>query len=175
MANFLAPADDYAAVASFCNVKTPGAEFKFAVDSAASEVEQKCGPVLLTTISEPIPARASEHVLRYRAASVASLVPSIGEALPPAGLAVSGQRLWRLDGGRIPVGTVTYTSGWPLEEVPLNLRFAGSLLARHLWRTQLGNQRANEGDLAPGTTAWLWPAQARELARPFMLAPTVFA
>ena len=51
---------------------------------------------------------------------------------------------------------------------------AGRMLARHLWRTQLGNQRVSESDLVPGS-AWLWPRQARDLVADYELAPLGFA
>ena len=51
---------------------------------------------------------------------------------------------------------------------------AGRMLARHLWRTTLGNQRVNESELVPGS-AWLWPRQARDLVADYTLAPLGFA
>ncbi len=180
--SFLSPGGDYADVGSFCGVRDPNTNLDFmrAVDAAASEVRQRCGPVLLEQgLTYESPGWVRTLVLPFRVAAVESIVTDDGATLTVADFRApahhlgghGGQLVVRRDGGQIPPCTVTYSSGWAHGAYPATLVGAGFEVARHLWRTQLGNQRT--GDEQGG--AWLWPRQAEQLAADWMLAPLGFA
>lgn len=181
---FLSPQGDYSDIASFCGVKgsagggfaTDNHDFVRAVAAAVAAVRTRCGPVLLEEgLSFRVRAATHTAMLPYRVAAVTAVVPADGSTMDAATLDPDGQLVARTDGLPVPVCTLTYSSGWAHGDIPADLVAAGFELARHLWRTQLGNQRAG-GDPgeAPGS-AWLWPRQAESLAAPYALAPLGFA
>ena len=173
--SFLAPLDDYNAIASFCGLKSLSDDFMAAVTAAEAEVVSQCGPVLTTAVTDVLTAASVVQVLSARVASLTSVTPEDAAAYTLTDFRVSGQLLMRKDGAAIPAwATVVYSSGWAQAAIPAPVLMAGKLLARHLWRTQLGNQRVAEVELAPGS-AWLWPKQAADLAAPYKLAPLGFA
>ena len=174
---FLSPLGDYSAVADFCGVKSllPPAGFERAVDAAARAVRSKCGPVLSEALTHRTYATQDAVVLPYRVAALTSVTPTGGTADTLTDYYADGQLVLRVDGGAIAAGTIAYTSGWAHEDVPADLLGAGFEIARHLWVTQLGNQRnGGSGADQPGA-AWLWPKQAEALAADYMLAPLGFA
>ena len=174
---FLSPLGDYSAVADFCGVKSlpPPAGFERAVDAAARAVRSKCGPVLSESLTHRTYATRDAVVLPYRVAALTSVTPTGGTAETLTDYYADGQLVRRVDGGTIAAGTIAYTSGWAYEDVPADLLGAGFEIARHLWVTQLGNQRnGGSGADQPGA-AWLWPKQAEALAADYMLAPLGFA
>lgn len=166
---------DYLLLLSFCGVKTPSEDFVAAVAAAEAAVEAKCGPVLNRTVADVLTDTYVTQVLSARVASLASVTSEAGVAGTLSDFRVRGQLLSRRDGVAIPEWTtVVYTSGWHQGDIPADLMLAGRLLARHLWRTQLGNQRVNDAEPVPGS-AWMWPRQAIDLARRYELAPLGFA
>ena len=174
---FLSPLGDYSAVADFCGVKSlpQPAGFERAVDAAARAVRSKCGPVLSESLTHRTYATVDAVVLPYRVAALTSVTPTGGTAETLTDYYADGQLVRRVDGGAITAGTIAYTSGWAHEDVPADLLGAGFEIARHLWVTQLGNQRnGGSGADQPGA-AWLWPKQAEALAADYMLAPLGFA
>lgn len=174
---FLSPLGDYSAVADFCGVKSmpPPAGFERAVDAAARAVRSKCGPVLSEALTHRTYATRDAVVLPYRVAVLTSVTPMGGTAEALTDYYADGQLVRRVDGWAIAAGTIAYTSGWAHEDVPADLLGAGFEIARHLWVTQLGNQRnGGSGADQPGA-AWLWPRQAEALAADYMLAPLGFA
>ena len=170
---FLSPLGDYSAVADFCGVKSmpPPAGFERAVDAAARAVRSKCGPVLSEALTHRMYATVDAVVLPYRVAALTSVTPTGGTADTLTDYYADGQLVRRVDGGAIAAGTIAYTSGWAHEDVPADLVGAGYELARHLWRTQLGNQRTGDEN----GSAWLWPKQAEALAAEWALVPGGFA
>lgn len=174
---FLSPLEDYAAVATFCGVSDANrADFRRAVDAAARAVRGKCGPVLLETGLTHTTRRACHDlVMPFRVAKLTSLTSSTGTVLmtsdyyaEPHHLGSHGGQIVRhVDGHPIPACTVVYESGWEYDALPEELIGAGYELARHLWRTQLGNQRTGDEN----GSAWLWPRQAEGLAADWLLAP----
>ena len=172
---FLAPAGDYAAIMSFCGVKAPSDDFEGDVLAAEAEMVAQCGPILATTVTDVLTMDAATQVLSARVASLTSVTSEAGTAYTKTDFRINGQLLSRKDGGTIPAwATVVYTSGWAQASIPASVVMAGRMLARHLWRTRLGNQRVNESELVPGS-AWLWPKQARDLVADYELAPLGFA
>ena len=174
---FLSPLGDYSAVADFCGVKSLPlpAGFERAVDAAARAVRSKCGPVLSEALTHRMYATVDAVVLPYRVAVLTSVTPTGGTADTLTDSYADGQLVRRVDGAAIAAGTIAYTSGWAHEDVPADLVGAGFEIARHLWVTQLGNQRnGGSGADQPGA-AWLWPRQAEALAADYMLAPLGFA
>ena len=174
MANtFLSPGGVYYDVASFCGVQAAdNQDFARAVDAAASAVRTQCGPVLIETgLTFRVKSATYAAVAPFRVAAITSVVAADGSALDAATFEADGQLVERTDGSSIPPCTITFSSGWEYGDVPPDLVAAGYELARHLWRTQLGNQRTGD---QPGS-AWLWPRQAMSLAEPYFLAPLGFA
>lgn len=183
VASFLAPGGDYSSVASFCGVKTVPvpADFMQAVDAAAEEVRAKCGPVLIETgLTHTTSASAYALVLPFRAAMLTGVTGADGTVYPTADFRIDphylgghgGQVVRRVDGGLIPACTVTYDSGWTQVAIPQRLISAGREVARHLYRTTLGNQRAANVEGPPG---YLWPRHAEALIEGWTLAPMGFA
>lgn len=173
--SFLAPSNDYTALMSFCGVKTPTDDLVAAIEAAEAEVVAQCGPVLITTITDVLESTSPTQVLSARVAALTSVTDEDGIVCAKTDYRTRGQLLSRKDGTTIPAwSTVVYTSGWAQASIPANVLMAGKLLARHLWRTQLGNQRVNESELVPGS-AWLWPRQARDMIASYTLAPLGFA
>lgn len=172
---FLAPTGDFESIMSFCGVKALSADFEAAVAAAEAEVVAQCGPVLAEAVTDVLEAASATQVLSARVASLTSVTGEDGTVYPVGDFRARGQILARKDGGTIPAwATVVYSSGWAHDEIPASLLMAGKLLARHLWRTQLGNQRVADVEVTPGS-AWLWPKQAADLAAPYKLAPLGFA
>lgn len=173
--SFLAPSNDYTAIMSFCGVKTPTDDLVAAVDAAEAEVVAQCGPVLTTTVTDVLQFTSAAQVLSARLATLTSVTDEDGIVYTTTDYRTRGQLLSRKDGASIPAwSTVVYMSGWAQSSIPASVLLAGRMLARHLWRTQLGNQRVNESELVPGS-AWLWPRQASDLLAAYKLAPLGFA
>lgn len=173
--SFLAPLGDYNALASFCGLKSLSDDFAAAVAAAEAEVVAQCGPVLAEAVTDVLEAASATQVLSARVASLTSVTGEDGTVYPVGDFRARGQILARKDGGTIPAwAVVVYSSGWAQAAIPAPVLMAGKLLARHLWRTQLGNQRVADVEVAPGS-AWLWPKQAADLAAPYRLAPLGFA
>lgn len=171
---FLAPSGDYSAVMELCGVKSQTKAFEERVDAAESEVVRRCGPVLQETVTDELDSAETAQVLSARAVTLTSVTDEDGTAYDVSDFRVRGQLLTRKDGDAIPAGTVVYVSGWAQADIPGGLLEAAALLARHLVRNQLGNQRISEDGLTPGS-AWLWPRQAELLAGDYLLAPVGFA
>ena len=172
---FLAPGGDYAALMEFCGLKAPTEALMSAVDAAEAEMVAQCGPILSATVADILTMDAATQVLSARVASLTSVTSEEGTVYTKTDFRTRGQLLSRKDGGTIPAwATVVYTSGWAQSSIPASVILAGRMLARHLWRTTLGNQRVNESELVPGS-AWLWPRQARDLVADYTLAPLGFA
>lgn len=179
---FLSPGGDYSAVAEFCGVQAsagpilgddnPG--FVRAVDAAASAMRTKCGPVRTEAgLTFRVKAETYAAVAPHRVAAITAVVAADGSALDAATFAPDGQLVERTDGSTVPPCTITYTSGWDHPAIPPDLTAAGFMLARHMYRTQLGNQRT--GTTEPPGAAWLWPRAVSSLAEPYLLAPLGFA
>ena len=180
--SFLSPGGNYAAVAEFCGVTASAGggfadantEFVRCVDAAAAAVRTKCGPVKVETgLVFVVKSATYAAVLPFRVAAIASVLAADGSALDAATFTPDGYLVERTDGSTVPACTITYSSGWPLAEVPGDLTAAGFVLARHLWRAQLGNQRTGTGDQAGA--AWLWPRAASSMAEAYFLPPMGFA
>lgn len=171
---FLAPSGDYSAVMELCGVKTQTQAFEERIAAAEAEVERRCGPVLQATVTDELDSDETTQVLSARVATLTSVTAEDGTVYTLSDFRVRGQLLTRKDGSAIPAGTVVYASGWTQADIPGGLLEAAALLARHLVRNQLGNQRISEDGLTPGS-AWLWPRQAELLAGDYFLAPIGFA
>lgn len=174
MTSFLAPGDDYTAIMDFCAVKSSSETFMARVAAAEAETARRCGPVLQETVTDVLDHQAAAQVLSGRVSTLTSVTGEDGIEYDVADFRARGQLLARKDGALIPACTIVYTSGWAQADIPAGLIEAASLLARHLVRNQLGNQRVSEDGLTPGS-AWLWPRQAELLAADYFLAPIGFA
>ena len=172
---YLAPDGDLAALASYCGIKTPTAaimaDLAEDVAAAAAAVEDRCGPVQVTTATVALRGAQAAIVTPWRPVSLTSYVTEAGESLDVSGWIIDGFRVWRTAWQIIPAGTLTYTTGYAAEAIPPALVIVGKQVLRQLWRARIGNPRA-EGEPGVGV---LWPRQAEVLAEPYALPPLGFA
>lgn len=147
-----------------------------AVDVACGMVEELCGPIANTTVTESVTARSGKSKLRYRAASLVSITTEAGTTLTPSDWAVDGQVL-RNKAGRCydEVLVVTYTSGYfddtnPSAKAPAWARSA----ALHIGQQHMRTLR-RFGQTTEGPQGFLVPAAAMEEMADHLLAPDGFA
>lgn len=180
---FLSPGGDYTATAEFCGSAALAnrEDFMEAVDSAASAVRKKCGPIVTETFTTRHP-ESRRLVMPFR---VTAVLAATGSGLTAADLTagqfsldptIGTQLVERVDGQPVPACTLEWTSGWDLERVPADLMRAGRELARHRWRVVMGNQRNAALPPQPDTGAdFDWPRSAWFAVREWMLTPLGFA
>ena len=147
-----------------------------AVDVACGVVEDLCGPIANTTVTESVTARSGKSKLRYRATSLVSITTEAGTALTPSDWAVDGQLL-RNKAGRCydEVLVVTYTSGYfddtnPSAKAPAWARSAALHIGQQHMRTLRRFSQTTEGP-----QGFLVPAAAIEEMADHLLAPDGFA
>jgi len=147
-----------------------------AVDVACGKVEELCGPIANTTVTESVTARSGKSKLRYRATSLVSITTEAGTTLTPSDWAVDGQVL-RNKAGRCydEVLVVTYTSGYfddtnPSAKAPAWARSA----ALHIGQQHMRTLR-RFGQTTEGPQGFLVPAAAMEEMADHLLAPDGFA
>ena len=147
-----------------------------AVDVACGVVEELCGPIANTTVTESVTARSGKSKLRYRATSLVSITTEAGTTLTPSDWAVDGQVL-RNKAGRCydEVLVVTYTSGYfddtnPSAKAPAWARSA----ALHIGQQHMRTLR-RFGQTTEGPQGFLVPAAAMEEMADHLLAPDGFA
>lgn len=173
MSTWLTPGDDLAPVARFLGI-TPeraadpdiAASLELCVATAVEQIEERVGPLVTKTVTETVTARRGWAGLTYQPTVVQSA--STGTTRRIVGYGLKGD---------FPDGdlTVTYATGWAPDaaSVPVWARTAGLLMCRHLWTTQLGNQRANVSTADTPGAAWLWPRQVEALIAGRELAPRI--
>ena len=147
-----------------------------AVDVACGVVEELCGPIANTTVTESVTARSGKSKLRYRATSLVSITTEAGTTLTPSDWAVDGQVL-RNKAGRCydEVLVVTYTSGYfddtnPSAKAPAWARSA----ALHIGQQHMRTLR-RFGQTTEGPQGFLVPAAAMEEMADHLLAPDGFS
>ena len=147
-----------------------------AVDVACGKVEELCGPIANTTVTESVTARSGKSKLRYRATSLVSITTEAGTTLTPSDWAVDGQLL-RNKAGRCydEVLVVTYASGYfddtnPSAKAPAWARSA----ALHIGQQHMRTLR-RFGQTTEGPQGFLVPAAAMEEMADHLLAPDGFS
>ena len=147
-----------------------------AVDVACGKVEELCGPIANTTVTESVTVRSGKSKLRYRATSLVSITTEAGTTLTPSDWAVDGQVL-RNKAGRCydEVLVVTYTSGYfddtnPSAKAPAWARSA----ALHIGQQHMRTLR-RFGQTTEGPQGFLVPAAAMEEMADNLLAPDGFS
>ena len=147
-----------------------------AVDVACGIVEELCGPIANTTVTESVTARSGKSKLRYRATSLVSITTEAGTTLTPSDWAVDGQVL-RNKAGRCydEVLVVTYTSGYfddtnPSAKAPAWARSAALHIGQQHMRTLRRFGQATEGP-----QGFLVPIAAMEEMADHLLAPDGFS
>ena len=147
-----------------------------AVDVACGKVEELCGPIANTTVTESVTVRSGKSKLRYRATSLVSITTEAGTTLTPSDWAVDGQVL-RNKAGRCydEVLVVTYTSGYfddtnPSAKAPAWARSA----ALHIGQQHMRTLR-RFGQTTEGPQGFLVPAAAMEEMADHLLAPDGFS
>jgi len=156
------------------NTKATGAEdasLQLSLEVGVGKVEELCGPVVATDITERIDVGTYAAVLKFRAESLTSAATLAGSVLTLADYRVDGsQLLARADGGRMPSGPldVAYVAGWAT--APWWARAAALNIAAQHWKSRLtmpGQQ--------PVPAGFLVSNQAAELMKDHLLAPLGFA
>lgn len=166
---FLTPGGDIVPLAAFCNV--PAARIPEAMadldtaaltavgvveDGAHKEGFRGVGPIVARELTE-----------YTHGASVVALSAHVLTA--PTGFIAGGATVRATSGTRVPAGFITYQAGWCETSftAPQWAVTAGMLIARHIYRTQLGNAKAGQ-NLADGV-GFLLPNQARSILAPYEL------
>ena len=146
-----------------------------AVDVACGMVEELCGPIANTTVTESVTARSGKSKLRYRATSLVSITTEGGATLTAADWVPDGQVL-RNKLGRCydDVLVVTYTSGYfdsddDNAKAPAWARSA----ALHIGQQHMRTLR-RFGQTTEGPQGFLVPAAAMEEMADHLLAPDGF-
>ena len=147
-----------------------------AVDVACGKVEELCGPIVNTTVTETVTIRGYQLVTKYRATALTAIATESGTALTAADWVIDGQ-LMRNKAGRCydEVLVVTYTSGYfddtnPSAKAPAWARSA----ALHIGQQHVRTLR-RFGQTTDGPTGFLIPAVAMEEMADHLLAPDGFA
>ena len=147
-----------------------------AVDVACGKVEELCGPIANTTVTESVTARSGKSKLRYRATSLVSITTEAGTTLTPSDWAVDGQLLRNKSGTcHDDVLVVSYSSGYfddtnPSAKAPAWARSA----ALHIGQQHMRTLR-RFGQTAEGPQGFLVPAAAMEEMADHLLAPDGFS
>ena len=150
-----------------------------AVDVACGKVEELCGPIANTTVTESVTVRSGKSKLRYRATSLVSITTEAGTTLTPSDWAVDGQVL-RNKAGRCydEVLVVTYTSGYfnsadspEVKRAAAPWAFSAAL---HIGQQHMRTLR-RFGQTTEGPQGFLVPAAAMEEMADHLLAPDGFS
>ena len=144
-----------------------------AVDVACGVVEELCGPIANTTVTESVTARSGKSKLRYRATSLVSITTEAGTTLTPSDWAIDGQLLRNKSGtcyGDVLV--VSYTTGYIAtgDTAPAWARSA----ALHIGQQHMRTMR-RFGQTTEGPQGFLVPAAAMEEMADHLLAPDGFS
>ena len=147
------------------------AAIQAAINLGCDKVVEECGPIIAEIIVERVAGGGYELPLKYRPASLGSIVTRPGGVeLNLSDYRFEGQVLAREDDGWISENlTVTYTAGWVA--APSWAVSAACLIAKQWFTSRL---RPNLND--PTTLAgFLVPNQATEIMASHVLAPGGFA
>jgi len=144
-----------------------------AVDVGCGKVEDLCGPIANTTVTESVTARSGKSKLRYRATSLVSITTEAGTTLTPSDWAIDGQLLRNKSGtcyGDVLV--VSYTTGYIAtgDTAPAWARSA----ALHIGQQHMRTMR-RFGQTTEGPQGFLVPAAAMEEMADHLLAPDGFS
>lgn len=148
------------------------AELRLFAGAAQEAVEGLVGPVIHRTVVETVQSRGGVILLTH--APVVSVTSVTGVTAPyeytlnaAAGLLVGTPYDTTV--------TVTYVAGRTV--VPDSIRTAALIIAKHLWRTQLGAAPVILGEEPVASEfqgmSYGLPNRALDLLRPYLLAPTV--
>ena len=122
-----------------------------ALDVACGKVEEMCGPIVNTTVTESVTARSGKSKLRYRATSLVSITTEAGTTLTPSDWAVDGQLLRNKSGTcHDDVLVVSYSSGYfddtnPSAKAPAWARSAALHIGQQHMRTVRRFGQSTEG------------------------------
>ena len=150
-----------------------------AVDVACGVVEELCGPIANTTVTESVTARSGKSKLRYRATSLVSITTEAGTTLTPSDWAGDGQVL-RNKAGRCydEVLVVTDTSGYFISADSPEVKRAAApwafSAALHIGQQHMRTLR-RFGQTAEGPVGFLVPIAAMEEMADHLLAPDGFS
>ena len=150
-----------------------------AVDVACGMVEEMCGPIVNTTVTESVTARSGKSKLRYRATSLVSITTEAGTTLTPSDWAVDGQLLRNKSGTcHDDVLVVSYSSGYfnsadspEVKRAAAPWAFSADL---HIGQQHMRTVR-RFGQTTEGPQGFLVPAAAMEEMADHLLDPDGFA
>ena len=160
------------------NLKTDDeAWLQMAVETACGKVEELCGPIAITTLSEGHDIDGGSICLGANVRSVVSIAGQVGGTYTVTDWEFNGQVLRRRLGATAnDVLTVTYTAGYfdaddANAEPPIWATYAALLIAQQWLRTSGRFATTME----PGPVGFLVPFAATEAMRDHLLAPDGFA
>jgi len=145
-----------------------------AVDVACGKVEELCGPIANTTVTETVTIRGDQLVTKYRATALTAIATESGTTLTTADWVIDGQ-LMRNKAGTCYTGrlTLTYAAGYfdPLTgDAPAWATSATLIIAAQFVRSRLARNPAD-----PVPVGFLVPNQAMEMMSGHLLTPEGFA
>ena len=147
-----------------------------AVDVACGKVEELCGPIANTTVTETVTIRGDQLVTKYRATALTAIATESGTTLTTADWVIDGQ-LMRNKAGTCYTGrlTLTYTAGY---FDATNLSASAPAWARsaalHIGQQHMRTLR-RFGQAAEGPVGFLVPAAAMDEMADHLLAPDGFS
>lgn len=145
-----------------------------AVDVGCGKVEELCGPIANTTVTETVTIRGDQLVTKYRATALTAIATESGTTLTTADWVIDGQ-LMRNKAGTCYTGrlTLTYAAGYfdPLTgDAPAWATSAALIIAAQFVRSRLARNPAD-----PVPVGFLVPNQAMEMMSGHLLTPEGFA
>ena len=147
-----------------------------AVDVGCGKVEELCGPIANTTVTETVTIRGDQLVTKYRATALTAIATESGTTLTTADWVIDGQ-LMRNKAGTCYTGrlTLTYTAGY---FDATNLSASAPAWARSA-ALYIGQQHMRTlrrfGQTTEGPQGFLVPAAAMEEMKDYLLTPGGFA
>ena len=147
-----------------------------AVDVGCGKVEELCGPIANTTVTETVTIRGDQLVTKYRATALTAIATESGTTLTTADWVIDGQ-LMRNKAGTCYTGRLmlTYAAGY---FDATNLSASAPAWARsaalHIGQQHMRTVR-RFGQTAEGPQGFLVPAAAMEEMSDHLLDPDGFA
>ena len=150
-----------------------------AVDVGCGKVEELCGPIANTTVTETVTIRGDQLVTKYRATALTAIATESGTTLTTADWVIDGQ-LMRNKAGTCYTGrlTLTYTAGYfnsadspEVKRAAAPWAFSAAL---HIGQQHMRTLR-RFGQTTEGPQGFLVPAAAMEEMKDYLLTPGGFA
>lgn len=130
--------------------------------AACEQVESLCGPILTATVVERVEASNGAFTTRFPVNSLMAAERMNGDVVDVTAWRIVEPR-FVANVGAYGALRVTYSTGWV--DAPRWAITAAKIIARHMWRTQIGPMARDEAQQGSG---FLIPNQALALLEPHM-------